>query len=93
MYFEARRRICKVKNKENKKHTHSSAKEVIFQTILTEELAVKHVVDTAWGSHYNMRCLCLQLLDLVAHVGAPDTGVACRTHVVSKSQDHLLDLY
>ncbi len=61
--------------------------------VLTEELSIKHVVDATWGSHYNMWCLCLQLLDLIAHIGPTDAGMACRTHIVSKSQNHFLDLY
>lgn len=62
-------------------------------SVLTEELSIKHVVDATWGSYNNMRCLCLQLLDLIAHIGPTNTGVACCTHVVSKSQNHFLDLY
>lgn len=66
---------------------------VVSSLELTEKPPVQHVEHTPRSPHDDVRRLRLKLLHLVAHVGAPDAGVARRTHVVAQGQDDLLNLH
>lgn len=60
--------------------------------VLTQVSPVKHVKHPAWSPNHYVGGLGRQLLHLVADIGAPNAGVAGSPHVVSQSQNHLLDL-
>lgn len=53
---------------------------------------VQHVVHTSWCAHHYVRGLGLQLLYFATEIGSSDTGMAGCTHVVTQSQNYLLDL-
>lgn len=60
--------------------------------LLTQMPPVEHVVHAAWSTHHYVRGLGLEFLNFTAEVSASDAGVAGRPHVVTQSQNDLLDL-
>lgn len=60
--------------------------------ILTQMSPVKHVIHTSWCAHHYVRGLSLELLYFATEIGPSDAGMAGCSHVVTKSQNYLLDL-
>lgn len=58
---------------------------------LTECFPIDHVKYPAGGTHYNVDSL-TKHVDILAHIGAADTGVALCLHVVAQCNDDLLNL-
>lgn len=52
----------------------------------------KHVKHTSWCAHHYVRSLSLELLDFTTEIGPSNAGMAGRPHVVTQSQNDLLDL-
>jgi hypothetical protein len=61
------------------------------EVALTESAPVDHVEDTSGCSDDDLAAL-VQLVDVLADVGASDAGVALSIHVVAQGNHHLLDL-
>ena len=53
---------------------------------------VKHVVHTSWCAHHYVRGLSLELLYFTTEIGPSNAGMAGCPHVVTQSQNYLLDL-
>ena len=60
--------------------------------ILTESAPVDHIKHAAGGAHHNMDTV-LQAVQILAHIGAPNTGMALYILVVSQGDNYLLDLW
>lgn len=59
---------------------------------LTQVSPVKHVIHTSWCAHHYVRSLCLKLLYFATEIGSANAGMAGCPHVVTQSQNYLLDL-
>ena len=53
---------------------------------------VQHVVNSSWCAHHYVRGLSLELLYFATEIGPSDAGMAGCPHVVTQSQNYLLDL-
>lgn len=60
--------------------------------VLTQVSPGKHVKHTSRCAHHYVRGLSLELLDLATEIGPSDAGMAGCPHVVTQSQNDLLDL-
>lgn len=63
-----------------------------WPVILTQVCSAKHVIHTSWCAYHYVRGLSLELLYFATEVCSPDAGMAGRPHVVTQSQNDLLDL-
>jgi hypothetical protein len=73
------------------KHLIGLIQEELFHAVQSESTSGDHIVDTTRGSHNNVDTL-LEGTDIVTDSGSSDTGVNLDVHVVTESQDDLLDL-
>lgn len=60
--------------------------------VRTQMSPVQHVKHTARCAHHYVRGFSLKLLNFTTEVGSSNTGVTRCSHVVTQSQDDLLDL-
>lgn len=54
--------------------------------------SVQHVKHTPWCAHHYVRSFSFELLYFCTEVSTPNAGIAACSHVVTQSQDDLLDL-
>lgn len=60
--------------------------------LLTQVSPGKHVEHTSWCANHYVRGLSLELLYFATEIGPSDAGMASCPHVVTQSQNDLLDL-
>lgn len=71
---------------------HSCFSIIYKCSLLTQIPPVQHVKHTSWRANDDVGSLRLEFLHFVPHVGASNAGMARSAHVVTQSQDNLLNL-
>ncbi len=74
-----------------RKHLIGLIQEELFHAVQSESTSGDHIVDTTRGSNNDMNTL-LEGTDIVTDGGTSNAGMDLDVHVVSKSQDNLLNL-
>jgi hypothetical protein len=74
-----------------RQHLIGFVEEKLANVVQPEGATVDHVVDTTRSSHHDMDA-CLEGANVVADGGTADAGMDLKVHVITKGQDHLLNL-